>query len=127
MRLKFQKVHHLIRYFLLIGGLTFTGYLSGWHDEIFLVFIGPPLYVAYGLNDLVNNVLHLPSTYAITKIVFLAPISLRYYGLLGYQLKQLWNEHGIIRTVSLFALIAFILYIHHWAWHNLMGYFTPVG
>jgi hypothetical protein len=46
---------------------------------------------------------------------------------IGFQLKQLWNERGSIRFVSLGALILFLLYMHYIAWKNLSLYFIPAG
>ena len=123
MAFSLKKIHHLIRYFVLLGIVIFVGYVKRWQDPLFLLLIGPALYLAYTLKQAVISLISLPPSEMINYYAFLMPVCLLYFGLLGFQLKQLWNERGKIRFVSLFALIVFVIYIHYSAWGNLSSYF----
>ena len=124
MALSLKKVHHLIRYFIILGIIVFFGYIKRWRDDVFLVLIGPILYLIFALKEWLGSLsVPLPKSQWANQFGFLLPFCLFYFGLLGFQLKQLWNERGKIRFLSLFALIFFILYIHYEAWGNLSGYF----
>jgi hypothetical protein len=124
MRFPFKKIHHLIRYFLLIGIIVFVGYIKQWPSDLFLLLIGPSIYLAYLLKNLVaQNIWSPPNVDTINYFAFLLPVTLLYFGLTGFLLKQLWNERGKVRFVSILALILFILYVHYTAWKNLSGYY----
>ena len=56
---------------------------------------------------------------------FLLPLSILYYTLIGFQIKQLWNESGVARTLTLITLVGFLIFIHVFAWKNISGYFQP--
>ena len=123
-----KKIHHLIRYFLAIGILVFVGYLKHWQDDLLLILIGPCLYLAYTAKIAIFSFISLPESKTLNDYFFLMPICILYFGLFGFQLKQLWNESGKIRFLSLFALITFVVYIHYTAWGNLSDYFlTPAA
>ena len=125
MALRLPRIHHLIRYFVLVSILIFVGYLKQWSDNIFLLFIGPPMYLAYGLKRMIAVYLWaLPVGIRLNQYLFVMPLTVLYFGFVGFQLKQLWNERGFIRTLSLFFFLAFLIYIHHLTWKNLLGYFT---
>ena len=120
MALSLKKIHHLIRYFLLLGLLAFIAFNLKWNYDFVLVVMGPPIYVAYGLKKvMMDYVWKIPASAVINSYAFLLPITLVYFGLIGFQFKQLWNERGTIRTFSLLAFIAFLVYIHFAAWHKL--------
>ena len=123
MGLSLKKIHHLIRYFVLLGIIVFVGYLKHWQDDLFLILVGPALYIAYTFKEAVSSLVSIPRSEAIQYFGFLMPLCLLYFGLLGFQLKQLWNERGKVRFLSLFALISFVIYIHYAAWGNLSTYF----
>ena len=127
MAISLKKIHHLIRYFIIIGVVVFVGYIKHWQDDIFLMLIGPVLYLAYTVKQLVLSLVSLPESEALNYYGFLMPFCVLYFGLLGFQLKQLWNERGKIRFLSLFALITFLAYIHYTAWGNLSNYFLAPG
>ena len=125
MAISLKKIHHLIRYFVIIGIAVFVGYLKRWQDEVFLILIGPALYLAYTLKALIASLVALPESEGLNYFGFLMPFCVFYFGLLAFFLKQLWNERGKIRFISLFALIAFVLYMHYAAWGSLSAYFLP--
>ena len=118
-----QKLHHVVRYFLLLGIVVFAGYEQQWNRSVFLFLSGPSLYLASGLKKLM-----LPLAIHFSKSVhyfgLLLPITFLYFAFVGFLLKELWNERGFIRTLSLFCFIAFLIYIHIAAWQGLMGYFS---
>lgn len=120
-----KKIHHLIRYFVLIGLVAFAFYWMFNDTDFSLMFTGPAIYLAYWLKQLIAPVFGgLPSSSILNDFVFLLPVTIVYFGFIGFQLKQLWNERGIIRTVSLIALILFLIYIHYKAFDNLLGYYS---
>lgn len=119
-----QKIHHLIRYFILLGIVVFVGYLKELNDRVFLIFITPPIYLAHGLKKILSNTFSIPSSENVIMYCFLLPVTLLYFGLLGFQLKQLWNERGTVKIAILFLFVGFFIYIHYAAWKNVMGYLT---
>ena len=124
MSLSLKKINHLIRYFIPIGIIVFIGYLQHWRDDFFLIFIGPALYLAYHFKNLILSFISFPQSAVISQFGFVLPFCIFYYGFLGFQLKQLWNERGKTRFFSLLALTAFLIYIHYAAWINLSGFFA---
>lgn len=123
MRLLPRKIDHLTRYFTALGILVFWGYLQRWNDKISLIFIGPPLYLAQGLKKILTSSFEqIPPSASLNHFGFLMPVTLFYFGLMGFLLKQLWNERGGIRNISITAFAAFLIYIHYTAWVNLFAY-----
>ena len=123
MAFSLKKIHHLIRYFVILGLVVFVGYLKHWQDDVFLALIGPAIYLAYTAKGLITSVIALPGSETVHYFGFLMPLCIVYFGLLGFQLKQLWNERGKVRFLSMFALIVFVFYIHYAAWGSLSTYF----
>ena len=124
MKFRLDKIHHLIRYFLVLSILAFVGYLKHWNDTICLLLVGPCLYLASGLKKIiVSYVWSVPSSLNVNLYGFLLPLTVLYFGLIGFQLKQLWNERGKIRIISLVFFIGFLLYIHYKSSQYLAGYF----
>ena len=120
-----KKIHHLIRYFFLFGIITFAGYTKNLQHEVFLFFAGPCLFIAYTLYAfLTSEITFFPKTDAVKYFGFLLPICFLYYGFIGFQLKQLWNERGIMRWIILIIFIVFILYIHIAAFQKLSGFLS---
>lgn len=125
MKLELKKIHHLIRYFIVLAAITFVGYIKQLNDNIFLFLMGPILYLAHALKSFISsNITSLPSTDLVNDYFFILPICLIYFGLIGFQLKQLWNERGKIRFVILVVFAAFIIYIHLNASKALAVYLT---
>ena len=118
-----HKIHHLIRYFVLLGIVVFVGYIKQLNDRIFLIFISPPIHLAHALKKfLTEYVPHIPSSPAVNTYFFLMPVTLLYFGLVGFQLKQLWNERGSVKIAILFLFVGFLIYVHYASWKNVMGY-----
>ena len=124
---KLRKIDHLIRYFVGLGFLAAFGYIYHCQEPVFLFLVGPLIYISSPLQNSIESVIG-PMNHSISTNLygFLLPVCVVYFGVLGFQLKQLWNEQGFVRLLSMFALIAFIVFIHYTAWQNLTGYFTPI-
>lgn len=118
------QIHHLIRYFFIFGILAFVAFIKKWNDDLSLIPMGPPLYLTENAEKLISPSLGLPRTQNFIYFAFLLPLTIVYFSLLGFQIKQLWNERGPIKYISLAALLGFIFYIHFAAWKNLSGYFV---
>lgn len=118
------QIHHLIRYFFILGILAFVAYFKRWNDELALIPMGPPLYLTEALESFISPMVGFPRTQTFIYYAFLLPLTILYYSLIGFQIKQLWNERGPIKIISLVALIAFIGYIHYTAWKNLSVIFS---
>ncbi len=118
------QIHHLIRYFFLLGILAFVAYLKRWSDDITLVVMGPSLYLTYGIKSAVSSIVALPSSQNFIYYAVLMPVTIVYFSFIGFQIKQLWNEKGPIRFISLFAMFSFLIYIHYVTWKNLSAYFA---
>ncbi len=117
------QIHHLIRYFFILGILAFVAFIKKWSDDIALVPMGPPLFLTDALEKLISPALGLPRNQNFIYYAFLLPVTLLYFSLLGFQIKQLWNERGAIKYISLIALFGFIIYVHYMAWKNLADLF----
>ena len=119
------KIHHLIRYFVVLGLIASIGYANHWQDKIFLLLVGPILYLSAPLQNLIEKFVG-PMNHSIVVNLYgiVMPITILYYGIIGFQLKQLWNEQGFVRLMSMFAMIGFILFVHYLSWTHLNGYFA---
>jgi hypothetical protein len=118
-----QKIHHLIRYFILLAIVAFIAFTQKIAYGIVLILLGPPIYLAYGLKKIIVDLIwSIPSSDAINLYGFILPITILYFGLMGFQLKQLWNERGTVRTLSLLAMVGFLFFIHYFCWKNLLMY-----
>ncbi len=117
-----QKVHHLIRYFVLVGIVVFVGYVKQLNDKIFLLFMAPPIYLAHGLKKIISGTIALPSSQTVNIYFFLMPVTILYFGLIGFQLKQLWNERGTVKIGILILFVGFLGYIHYASWKNVLSY-----
>lgn len=118
-----RQFRHLTRYFFILGGLAFYLHYRNSVPEYSLILMGPPIYLAYFLKIYAGSFLKsLPSTPEMNDFGYLLPVTLCYFTLLGFFFKQLWNERGPVRTLTLIALTGFIGFIHFLAWQILSGY-----
>ncbi len=123
MNILFKKIHHLIRYFVILGVVSFAGYVMRWQDQAFLALCGPPIYLSYELKSLITPILPpLPASQTFILYGILLPVTIFYYGLCGFLTKQLWNERGFVRTASLLTFLAFLVFVHWKSWLNLSSY-----
>lgn len=118
-----KKIHHLIRYFIFLAIAAFAGYVREINTDIFLIFVGPCIYLAHKVKSATAGLLG-PVTLSQQTLLYayLLPVMLIYYGLIGFMLKQLWNERGKTRLISVVGLLGFLVYIHFLAWKNLTAY-----
>ena len=121
-----RKIDHLIRYFVVIGIVVAAGYANHWYDTVFLILAGPMLYLAAAVQDLLGTLLG-PMNYSMPMNLygFVMPIATLYYGVIGFLLKQLWNEQGFVRFISMLAITVFLIFIHYVSWTNLQAYSIP--
>ena len=126
LKFRLKKISHLTRYFIIVSALIFLGHINHWHDNVFLLLIGPVLYLTDGLKKFILFTgWNPPSTETVKFYLFLLPLTFLYFGLVGFQIKKLYNEKGVTRFVSLFAFLLFLAYIHYTAWKTLTDYFAP--
>ena len=120
-----KKIHHLIRYTVVIGASIYVLYLFHLFDTINLFLIGPAVHIAYLLKGVTLNYLPLPSSSSVLdNALFLFPVTIIYYGFAGFMIKTLLNERGRIRTLSLVAYFAFLAFIHAESGLSLLSYLT---
>lgn len=119
------KIQHLTRYFIVLGLLVFALYWMKAAENAVLALIGVPLYISHGIKQTLLKVLpDLPSSSFIHDFAFVLPVTVSYFGIIGFQLKQLWNERGPARFLTISALVIFLVFIHAFAFRELSGYFT---
>lgn len=124
--LRLKRIHHLIRYFVIIGMISFAGYVMHWHDSTFLLLNGPAIFLAYEAKRLAFLFFpHIPKTETIQLYAFLLPVIVFYFSFSGFLFKQLWNERGLVRTICFLAFLVFLVYIHWATWNHLTGYVIP--
>ncbi len=119
-----KRIKHLARYFGILGFLFLLGYGYTDYSYYFLILLGPAFFLTYWLRTfeplkivtsfipnepLYNNLLILSST-------------LIYFGLIGFQLKNILNERGKIRLVILLIFFGFLFYIHQTSFRELSLY-----
>ena len=120
-----KKIGHLTRYFVLIGIIAFLLFRIGIISRIALIVIGPVIYLAYWIKNSISSLIfEIPASEAINDFVFILPMIIVYFAFVGFQLKQLWNERGLIRFLSLIALSGFLLFIHFISWKNLTAFYS---
>ncbi len=116
----------VIRYFVLLGILVFAGYMLQWIAESWLAFIGPPLFLANTLQRLsppLSSLMEISED--IRNYAFVLPLTMFYYGLVGFLFKQLLSERSRVGILSLLVFSVFIAYVHYTAWDYLTDYFVP--
>jgi len=126
-RLLSGKADHLVRYFVLLGLLSFGIYWFRWNDSLAFCFLGPVIYLSFWLREILSGYTTLPDSETFNSLAILLPLTFFYYLLIGAHFKRLWNEMGLARTLTILALLGFLLYIHLTAWYHLSGYYTPVS
>ena len=125
----FRRLYR-IRLFLLLGVFVYVAYLFTDGAPWFFVLIGPPIYIAHYIRHFIemyvslNLLLNFMSPVALNDYVFLGPITLIYFGFIGFLLKNLQKEHGFVRLISLGAFVLFVGYIHLRAWQSIIGFYV---
>ena len=118
-----KRIKHLSRYFAGLGLVAFAGYWYTDYSYNFLLLVGPCFYIVYFLRHYGSVVLNLlPNEPTFNKIFLLFPVTVFYFGLVGYHLKNILNEQGKIRLLIVLAFLGFLGYIHHYAFRELSFY-----
>ena len=82
----------------------------------FLVFVLSPVLSA--ANWLDSKFSFLTSTALTNELVFVLPVNILYFGIIGYWIKRISEERGFLKVLSLLAIAVLILFIH---WQASLG------
>ncbi len=107
-----RRIKHLARYFGVFAILCFASYKI-LNALFLLALLGPPLFLVYWLRtqgDVITR--WIPNTPFFNDFFLFFPITILYFILVGFQLKNFLNERGLVRLFGLAALLAFLIYIH---------------
>ena len=83
-----------------------------WYAEahpVLIILLSPVLCAA---NWVEAKFVFLSLSPLINELVFVAPINLLYFGLVGYWFRRITEEPGIMKYMMLLAVIVFILFVH---------------
>lgn len=117
-----KRIKHLARYFGVLALLIYFGYYYT-NSHYLLVLLGPIFFIAYWLKTQgVAFLAMLPNEPFFNNYFLLLPITIIYFGLVGFQFKNLINERGKIRLISILVFIAFLVYIHYLSFQELHLY-----
>ncbi len=125
------KKSGIIYVFLVIGIAVFAGYQLSGGNVLLFTLIGPSIYFAHAIKHFaiitlgLSGLLQPASVSFVNDYIFLMPATILYFGVIGFQIQQLIKERGFIRHLSIFALLAFLGYLHYQAWVSLTGYLLP--
>lgn len=119
-----KKIKHLSRYFGIIGFLCLLGYGYSPFSHFFLIAIGPAFYITYWFREYVGFLSSIIPNSPLFNNLLLLFWTLIYFGLAGFQLKNILNERGKIRFLVLAAFLGFLAYIHYAAFQELSLYWT---
>ena len=118
-----KRIHHLARYSGVLGLLAFLGYRFTPYSDYFLSLVGPPIFVTYWLRVKGTVVTHfIPNEPLFNDYLFLLPLTVLYFGYIGFQLKNILNERGKFRSLLLLVFTVFLIYVHRAAFQELRLY-----
>jgi hypothetical protein len=84
-------------------------------NPLFVIILSPVLFAAHWLEGKFS---FFPLTPVLDELIFVLPVNLLYFGLVGYWLKRVSEERGIMKFLLLLIVIVFIGYLH---WQAAMG------
>ena len=117
-----KRVKHLARYFGVLAVFCFVGY-KVTNALFFLFFLGPPFFLVYWLRTQAGLITEwLPNTPLFNNLFLFFPITVIYFGLVGFQTKNFLNERGLLRVLELAVLIVFLTYIHTLSFQEIALY-----
>ena len=125
-----KRSYRAFHFFLFLGVIAFALYQVKGVEILSLMLIGPSIYLAYFIKKLLitylgfGPVLQTLPADTLNNFFFLMPVTIAYFGLIGFQITQLQKEHGWIRHISVIALVVFIGFIHYKTWGNLTAYLS---
>ena len=114
-----KKIKHLSRYFGILGFLCLLGYGYTPLSRFFLIAIGPAFYITYWFRQYAGFLSSMIPNEPLFNNLLLLFWTLIYFGLMGFQLKNILNERGKIRFLVLAAFFGFLFYIHYAAFKEL--------
>ncbi len=118
-----KRVHHMARYFGILALVCLFGYSFLGLAYPMLLFLGPSLFLTYLLRTQVNFLFGwIPNIPLFNQLLFFYPLTIIYFGLVGFQLKNIINERGKIRIVILIIFVGFLVYIHSTAFKEIALY-----
>jgi hypothetical protein len=133
---EFLSRHRLFINFLILGILAFVAYVTT--DALMLTFIliGPPLYAAgflkKALSPLLFGLLGGENPHQSywqdwqLNFFFVLPVTLLYFGLIGFQFNQLLNDKGWFHRLTFLVMLGFICFLHYITWNDLGKYYAAV-
>lgn len=107
---------------MVIGILSLLAYGTAWNTNVCAFLSGPVFYLSYWTKSFLGRYL---DTAAVPNEIFFISMTILYFGIIGFMLKELWNERGVIRYGSILAFSLFLLYLHYKSWQVLTAYFIP--
>jgi len=124
-----RRIPFLGRFIALLGVAAFVLYWMDINTTAALVLTGPPIYLAYFAKNLIGASIAGADSQSAKDFGFMLPATLLYYAALGFLVRQLLNERGIIKIVTIIALVGFLVFIHFMTWQRLSGYMhtPPIG
>lgn len=119
-----KKIKHFSRYFGIIGFLCLVGYAYTSFSHLFLILVAPVFFITYWFRVYTGFLSSLiPNAPFFNNLLLLFWTEI-YFGLVGFQLKNILNERGKIRFLVLVAFVGFLIYIHYAAFQELNLYWT---
>ena len=117
------RIQHLARYFGGLSLLCLFGYAFTPLSHLFLFFVAPALFLTSFLRTYGGFLVGvIPDQPFFNNLFLLFPLTFIYFGLVGFQLKNILNESGKIRVVVLILFAAFLIYIHLFTFNELSLY-----
>lgn len=117
-----KRIKHLARYFGLLAMLSLVTYYQT-HFFYLLALLGPSFFLTSWLRSHSLPVIDwIPNEPFYNNFLLLLPVTVIYFGLVGFQLKNLINERGKIRILSILIFLGFLFYIHAVAFQELALY-----
>ena len=115
-----KRIKHFSRYFGVLGLIAFVGYWFTPYSYYFLPVLSPSFFLVYFLRHYGGTVTALlPNTPIFNKIFLLFPVTVLYFGLVGFHLKNILNERGKLRWIIMLAFLGFLGYMHFLAFQEL--------
>lgn len=120
-----RRLPFIGRFIALLGVAAFILYWMDINTTATLILSGPPIYLAYFAKDLIGPSIAGADSQTVKEFGFVLPATLLYYGCLGFLMRQLLNERGILKIITIIALAGFVVFIHFMTWNKLNAYLLP--
>lgn len=118
-----KRIKHLARYFGIIGFICLAAYSFTRFGDYFLPLLSPPIFLSYWLRIYGRVVTSfIPNEPLYNNLFLIFPATIIYFGLVGFEIKNIINERGKIRLMIAAAFIAFLAYIHYLSYKEIRLY-----